>query len=66
MTNLGVPGSPSFLNGSTNSAYASESFKKVALTSSVHEAGGSKQNPEGSVQKHKEFIHEAFCDEGFS
>ncbi|TMS00910.1 Transcription factor COE3, partial [Larimichthys crocea] len=22
MTNLGVPGSPSFLNGSTNSAYA--------------------------------------------
>lgn len=24
MTNLGVPGSPSFLNGSTNSAYASE------------------------------------------
>uniref|UniRef100_A0A8C3A833 IPT/TIG domain-containing protein n=1 Tax=Cyclopterus lumpus TaxID=8103 RepID=A0A8C3A833_CYCLU len=25
MTNLGVPGSPSFLNGSTNSAYASES-----------------------------------------
>lgn len=24
MTNLGVPGSPSFLNGSANSAYASE------------------------------------------
>lgn len=30
MTNLGVPGSPSFLNGSTaNSAYASECFSKI-------------------------------------
>lgn len=28
MTNLGVPGSPSFLNGSTNSAYASKSIRK--------------------------------------
>ena len=29
MTNLGVPGSPSFLNGSTNSAYASKSHCKL-------------------------------------
>ncbi len=29
MTNLGVPGSPSFLNGSANSAYASESMQDL-------------------------------------
>ncbi|XP_063733039.1 transcription factor COE3-like isoform X2 [Eleginops maclovinus] len=36
MTNLGVPGSPSFLNGSTNSAYASPlSFSPVHMVSAV-------------------------------
>uniref|UniRef100_A0A8C4HPA0 IPT/TIG domain-containing protein n=1 Tax=Dicentrarchus labrax TaxID=13489 RepID=A0A8C4HPA0_DICLA len=34
MTNLGVPGSPSFLNGSTNSAYASETPPPSLLQSS--------------------------------
>uniref|UniRef100_G3PXD3 IPT/TIG domain-containing protein n=1 Tax=Gasterosteus aculeatus aculeatus TaxID=481459 RepID=G3PXD3_GASAC len=36
MTNLGVPGSPGFLNGSTNSAYASPySFSPVHMVSAV-------------------------------
>ena len=53
MTNLGVPGSPSFLNGSSaNSPYASESLTRQTGHSESGPAPGAQQEAPYLVSNH--------------